>query len=256
MVLRPALFAYVLLLHGALALVPQRLAAQDGAGSVVVTVRSELTAQRLRGVEVTVHGLPFRWITDRNGIARIKGLPIGDQTLTARVAGYTTTQTLLSLGAGEMSLVMVELTPDAVQLDSIEVAGSPRSRQLDRHGFYRRKITGPGVFLDRQALLKGSPRSFPEALRRVAGVSISPGRFSDARVSMGRSGGSQRCAIQYFLDGMPVHAYDPNHMMLEAVEGVEVYRGASEVPPQYNRGTALCGVIVIWTRQGERRRAG
>jgi hypothetical protein len=34
------------------------------------------------------------------------------------------------------------------------------------------------------------------------------------------------------------------------VEGIEVYSGASTIPPQFNtrEGTTICGVVLIWTR--------
>src|SRR4029453_18508221 len=39
------------------------------------------------------------------------------------------------------------------------------------------------------------------------------------------------------------------------VEGIEVYSGISQVPPQFmgSRGLGSCGVIVVWSREGERR---
>jgi hypothetical protein len=32
------------------------------------------------------------------------------------------------------------------------------------------------------------------------------------------------------------------------IGGIEVYRSAAEIPPQFNGSGAACGVIVIWTR--------
>jgi hypothetical protein len=34
----------------------------------------------------------------------------------------------------------------------------------------------------------------------------------------------------------------------DQVEGIEIYRGSSSVPPQFNTGTSMCGVIAIWSR--------
>ena len=34
----------------------------------------------------------------------------------------------------------------------------------------------------------------------------------------------------------------------DMVEGIEVYRSAAEIPPQYNGSNSACGVVVIWTR--------
>jgi outer membrane receptor for ferrienterochelin and colicin len=35
----------------------------------------------------------------------------------------------------------------------------------------------------------------------------------------------------------------------DQVEAIEVYRGASEIPVQYNGSGAMCGAILIWTKQ-------
>lgn len=32
------------------------------------------------------------------------------------------------------------------------------------------------------------------------------------------------------------------------IEGIEIYTGTSQTPPQYNRTSGGCGVILIWTR--------
>jgi hypothetical protein len=35
-----------------------------------------------------------------------------------------------------------------------------------------------------------------------------------------------------------------------AIQGVEIYRGAAEVPGEFSGTDASCGVIVIWTKRG------
>jgi hypothetical protein len=59
-----------------------------------------------------------------------------------------------------------------------------------------------------------------------------------------------RCETQYFLDGAAVAAGTPvlDNLAPNNVAGIEVYRGASETPIQFDYGRASCGAIVIWTR--------
>ncbi|MCU0626706.1 MAG: hypothetical protein MUF21_09530, partial [Gemmatimonadaceae bacterium] len=48
----------------------------------------------------------------------------------------------------------------------------------------------------------------------------------------------------YFIDGFPTGA-DLLDMPIGDVGGVELYRGASEVPAEFLRDGASCGVIAI-----------
>jgi hypothetical protein len=64
------------------------------------------------------------------------------------------------------------------------------------------------------------------------------------RMSPGRIG----CSMTYLLDGLPIDndAID-SVIHPEDVEGVEIYRGSTQVPPEY-MGRANCGLVLIWTR--------
>ena len=72
--------------------------------------------------------------------------------------------------------------------------------------------------------------------------------FGDGFASMSRTSMGRRCPIQYYVDGVATTGLNIDDVLPRDVEGLEIYRGSSEIPPSFNRGTALCGVIVIWTR--------
>jgi hypothetical protein len=42
--------------------------------------------------------------------------------------------------------------------------------------------------------------------------------------------------------------FDVNNISLPHVAAVEVYSGTSSVPARYNRTSAGCGVVLIWTK--------
>ena len=69
------------------------------------------------------------------------------------------------------------------------------------------------------------------------------------------NGGS--CWPLVWLDGapLPTAEFDLDFLSPSSIEGIEVYSGISQMPPQFmgSRGLGSCGVIVVWSREGERR---
>jgi hypothetical protein len=57
----------------------------------------------------------------------------------------------------------------------------------------------------------------------------------------------RRCPPQLFVHATP-YSGDVDDFPPDVVEAMEVYSGSSEMPPELNVGRALCGAIVIWTR--------
>ena len=39
------------------------------------------------------------------------------------------------------------------------------------------------------------------------------------------------------------------HLHPDDILAIEVYDGASRIPPEYPAGSAACGVVVIWTKR-------
>jgi hypothetical protein len=38
---------------------------------------------------------------------------------------------------------------------------------------------------------------------------------------------------------------------MQSLEAVEIYRGPSQVPPEYNLMNSACGVVLLWTRSSK-----
>jgi hypothetical protein len=82
------------------------------------------------------------------------------------------------------------------------------------------------------------------------------GGGSTAQTQRSGSIGARACGVSYYLNGthfpitpdMTINQFvDP-----EIVEGIEVYTGTSQIPPEFNSSvlSSRCGVVVIWTRSG------
>lgn len=156
--------------------------------------------------------------------------------------------------------------------------------------FESRRRTGTGYYITKDDIDRANPFSITGLLRRVPGLRVVPNGLGTYAVFMARqpmrlntltdsvdvrprpqgspSQPSQAaavgpridpspsaCQVQFFLNGGPVRLGDGESIdrlvSVQSVEGVEVYRGASELPLGIFSSDSRCGAVVIWTRHGE-----
>jgi hypothetical protein len=132
-------------------------------------------------------------------------------------------------------------------------------------GFESRRAEGMGFFVTRAEFGEWNPTETTDVLRRTPGLSVLPNPdygpgdarryvFRNARVAT--NGG---CPLLYYLDGAYIGDSSNRRLTrlgdldqfvpVDYLEAIEVYKGPSEVPAEYNRTGSACGVIVFWTRQ-------
>ena len=121
-------------------------------------------------------------------------------------------------------------------------------------GFHTRKANGRGEFVDREQLARWQSRQLSDVLRQVSGVRVEPrvpnspgaGRF---RIRMTRTPAT--CQPIAYLDGAFLGStalFDVDAVVsVDALLGIEVYRGLGEVPAEFDVPGAQCGVVVMWT---------
>jgi hypothetical protein len=128
----------------------------------------------------------------------------------------------------------------------------PRSSTLDHEGFYDREKTGFGIYLTPYELSQKHAMHTAELFRGLAGVQVVPTGSQSYSVIMSR-GASQNCPPNYVVDGGSVMGGDLDNMVQpQDIEGIEIYRGPSEIPGRWMGMRSACGLIVIWTKRGER----
>ncbi len=161
----------------------------------------------------------------------------------------------LDLAAGEVRNIALELVPTPpVQMDTVIVAGQAVPRQLAE--FYRRRSSGFGSFLTREEFERYSPREVSDVIRRMPGFNIVPGDLGTGGVVVGRrpAGFSLQCFPIVYVDGTYVgnsREFDiDSYLDVQTIEAVESYSGGAQVPPEFNRSGAECGVLALWTRTG------
>lgn len=242
----------VLALTGMLAGVSLPLDAQRETATLMVAVQNEDSGQPLNGVQVSVRGTGVGGLTDREGTIRFTGLPPGQVTVQVRSLGFREERRTVLLRRGRFAATSFALEVQPVALAPVTARVSPRtSGKLSE--FYRRKGRGMGHYIPPEEVQRRNAPRFSDLLRRVPGLRFDC-RLGGCNARMARSSmGNRRCPVQYYLDGVPVHGMSTDEVNARDIEAVEVYRGTSQIPPELNRGTALCGVIVVWTRDPARR---
>ena len=105
-----------------------------------------------------------------------------------------------------------------------------------------------------------NPRMATDVLRRMRGIRLRPNPEylfrGDGRkylIETSRSAGrvQRNCPVLFFLNGVFHGDSDQDVDILFTIqdtEAIEVYSGASDLPPVFNRPGASCGVVAFWTR--------
>jgi hypothetical protein len=236
---------------------PARAPAQQPSGGeyLVVHVTDAANGTAVADAEVWVGGTRTR--TDAAGRALLP-LRHGRETLVVRRLGYADERREVSPGAAPLE---VALSPAPVAVEAVEATGRrmPMSPPLQR--FYQRVDHGRGSFLTREQIDRRKPRRLTDLFREIPGVRVANTSRGDRLVMTGATPAMYRvdarweagdCPVQYYLDGVsyqPDVAGVPNDVRPDEVEGIEVYRRLSEVPVEYRRRGAECGVVLIWLKE-------
>lgn len=186
-------------------------------------------------------------VTDDNGRFTFGGVPPGRHAVAVSHVAFTSVADSLGVELGSITQVSVRLAPNVIPLDPIAV--QVRSQMLERAGFYRRQERGSGSFLTRGEIEAVHPRNSSDALRRLPGIRMLRSRYGSGYVVVGRG----ECPFRYFMNGSPVGpTFQLDDIPPEWLEAIEIYRGASTVPPEFvlpiTAEYSNCGIIAIWTR--------
>ena len=224
-------------------------------------------------------------IADEGGLFLLSVSAAGTyQVRGSRLDAETVTDGPLELAQGQVLELDFLLPIDAIELAEIGVTVSG-TQLLRRVGFYDRSRSSSGTFLDRATIEKSLHQTTADVLGAVRGIQIeyitNPGiptvlLEAGARMSAATGPGSMRlpqCYPVVSLDGLRVQEggaigprgdfsamdlsdmkdlFDFGHISPSQIEGVEVYGRPSQIPAEYLTGTAMCGLIVIWTRPAGR----
>ena len=218
--------------------------AQPSGGMMSGVVRAEDSGTPVAGAIVEMHGLGLRAVSDSAGAFHITGIPSGEHRVDLRALGFKAVAITVRIANDTTSVVRVALK--AVPLPTLDVESGLRRGNERMRGFHDRRSSGFGRFLTREDIERRDVSDTKELLRGMPGV-----RLVGERVQMSSSSSTPRCLVQYFVDAIHITGAQFDFLRQfrpRDIEGIEVYRGPAETPPEFSRGGAQCGVIAIWTR--------
>ena len=189
----------------------------------------------MRGVRAT---------SDSLGRYRLARIPAGLATLSVRRVGFAPFDAGLDIAAGAERVFDVSLRPVPGVLPGVttEADGADRVHLAD---FYRHRDAGNGVFLNRREIEAKKALRTSDILRRLPGMRFVTDRSGRQQLRMSRS----NCIPDFWIDGQRAPLLNIDDVPLQDIEALEVYRGESGMPPEFNnRGNRECGAVVIWTR--------
>lgn len=218
-------------------------------GAAQATLRGRVIdsefGQGLAGATIRIRRGPAPVTTDSLGRFVVEGLAAGATEVTIEVLGYA---------AGNFPVVFPpsgtvkgDFPMDFTGHELPAVVVEARAERLvPRYAdFEQRRHRKLGAYLRWDELEKRGYSSVGDALRSVRGVRIQCNQQTfECFAIMVRS---PQCQPTWWIDGIEVGSFHENTPIRD-VYGIEVYRGAGEIPGEYAGSDAACGVIVVWTK--------
>jgi hypothetical protein len=265
------------MLLGAAFLLPG-LASAQGQGEIRGRILADGGRAGVPDARIALPRLGLEAVSDSAGNFRINGIRPGEYALVLRAVGFRPETTSVEIDPDLVIVRDFTLRPAVTSLPEQRIEGEQSPAFTGKMGAFneRRKLVN-GNFIDRSMIEKDEERGMRtgDVLAKVPGVRVIRGQ-SKAWIASGRainnggrvfgrgSGGPSRadliagarpaCYMDVYLDGVHLASgdstdlFDVNSLQLSAIEGIEVYTSASQVPAQYNKTGRGCGVMLIWTR--------
>ncbi|MDX1578634.1 MAG: TonB-dependent receptor [Gemmatimonadota bacterium] len=220
----------------------------DATATLRGIVASRVDGLEISNAQVLVPELDRGVRTDDEGAFELAGLPPGEYDVHVRYLGYATNESPIRLEAGRVSRVTFLLERDVLEVAElvVEVPRPPPPPADWMRAFRQRRAEGFGHFLDRGDIEEKRVRRASDLFRQIPGVYVSPAGFEGSGILLRR--GARQCQPALWVDGVLTGRYPIDDLHPDDIEGIEVYRRASQTPLQFKRGT--CGSILIWTRAG------
>lgn len=199
----------------------------------------------LAGATVRIKGAPAQLLSDSLGKFYADQLAAGEIEVRIQLIGYAPGVFRIHLPA--TGVVEKDFALDFTGNRLPEQVVRARAEQLAPRyiDFEQRRQRKLGAYFRWDELEKAGYGSVGDALRTVRGIRIKCNQQTfECSAFLART---PHCQPTWWIDGVEVRSFHENTPIRD-VYGIEVYRGAGEVPGEYSGANAACGVIVIWTK--------
>lgn len=198
--------------------------------------------------------------SDESGAFSMTASDPGSFLLKAEGIGYETrSDGVFELGRGGSITVEFRLLPEPLPIDTLDVLAEARSPRLELAGFYERMGEEGGVFLGPEEIQEKQAAIPTQLLRGVPRIRLRPTPTGGnaviiqgaAMISLAQRG---ICYPRVMVDGNEVFRGGGEPALLDDVVnvseiiGIEIYRGAAEIPTRYLGARSACGLVLVWTR--------
>ncbi|MDF1505815.1 hypothetical protein PYV61_22880, partial [Roseisolibacter sp. H3M3-2] len=181
--------------------------------------------------------------------------------LVARALGFAPVAIPADSAAGALAMTLRALaagdgaadvrTTDGRRLDPVRVTARGATASM-LAGFERRRRSQLGSYVTREQIDRRRAIGTAELFGLIPGVFVSlRGHVTMARGGVGPLLGD--CLPDFYVDGAKIFVGDApidEVLLPQEVQGIEVYRGVGQTPPEFSSAKGGCGVVLLWTRRG------
>ncbi|WP_455537374.1 TonB-dependent receptor [Prevotella koreensis] len=206
-------------------------------------VQAKEGGMHLAYATVSVKGTTLTTKCDATGHYKLTDLPVGKQTIVARLDGYQDQEIEVIMEAGKSSTIHFELEKDPLELSQVVVTGT-------RTSHFVKDVPIRTEVLTSQAIKRKNAQSLYEALEGVPGIRVEQQcqfcNFSEVRMQ-----GLGAEHTQVLIDGEPVYSglagvYGLQQMGTNDIDRLEVVKGAGSA---LYGSSAVAGAINIISKE-------
>lgn len=251
--------------------ITQSARGQTSSGELRGVVRDAANGIALAGATIALPDLSRTIIADDSGRFVIRDAPANRMRIVVRHVAYLALDTMIVGSEAKSASLTFALRHTSTTLDTVEVrttAVEPLPASASLPEFEARRTRGTGRFITTSDLRKEGERSFVDVLRsKIPGLlfevandgthAYNPGAQPPSALLTNRG---MKCYVQIVVDKNPIYQMaddrtlrirppDMADFFTQGMDAVEYYASPSRTPAEFRTSGAVCGTLVLWSRQ-------